>query len=168
MKNYKCILLLFFIFSCSSIGEKNKDNASQTATDKFRYINLNIIFEYISGNDIEAKDLKKRREEIIQKIDSISGQLDSIKDEKYRNEVLEKQKEYKTELAGIKSDEERYKIKIYTRIDRALEGIAKKSDIDFVFNIGEGTVYAKKEYDITEDLIREIIKQKERSAPSVR
>jgi Skp family chaperone for outer membrane proteins len=165
MKYFHCTLLLLFIFSCASFGEKKDIAASGFTTSKFRYINLNIIFEYLSSNDTEAKDLKKRREEILQKIDSISGQLDGTKDEKNKYDLIEKQKQYKLELIKIKSDEDLYKNKIYTRIDRSLENIAKKSDIDFVFNVGEGTVYAKKEYDITEELLREIIKQKERSAP---
>ncbi len=165
MKYLKSTLLLLCIFSCASIGEIKENNAAGAATGKFRYINLNIIFDYLSSNDSEAKDLKKRKEEILQKIDTVSGQLESIKDEKNKNEIIEKQKQYKLELAKIKSDEDLYKNKIYTRINRALENIAKKSDIDFVFNIGEGAVYAKKEYDITEEVLREIIKQKERSVP---
>jgi Skp family chaperone for outer membrane proteins len=165
MKYFKSILLLLFIFSCASFGERKENSAAGVATVKFCYINLNIIFEYVSSNDSEAKDIKKRREEILQRIDSISGQIESTKDEKNKYDLIEKQKQYKLESGKIKSDEELYKNKIYTRIDRALENIAKKSDIDFVFNIGEGAVYAKKEYDITEELLREIIKQKERSAP---
>jgi Skp family chaperone for outer membrane proteins len=165
MRYFKSTLLLLFIFSCASTGDKKENSAAGAAPGKFRYVNLNIIFEYLSGNDSEAKDLKKRKEEILQKIDTVSGQLESIKDEKNKNEIIEKQKQYKLELAKIKSDEDLYKNKIYTRINRALENIAKKSDIDFVFNIGEGAVYAKKEYDITEEVLREIIKQKERSIP---
>jgi Skp family chaperone for outer membrane proteins len=168
MKYFKSIFLLLFIFSCASIGEKKDNTAAGFATNKLRYINLNIIFEYLSSNDTDARDLKKRREEILQKIDSISGQLESTKDEKNKYDLIEKQKQYKLEFIKIKSDEELYKNKIYSRVDRALENIAKKSDIDFVFNIGEGAVYAKKEYDITEELLREIIKQKERSAPVMR
>jgi Skp family chaperone for outer membrane proteins len=167
MKYFISILLLC-IFSCSSIGEKKENNTAGTTAIKIRYININLIFEYISSNDLEAKDLKKHREDLLQKIDGISGQLDNTKDEKNKSELIEKQKQYKLESAKVKIDEELYKNKIYNRIDRALENIAKKSDIDFVFNIGEGAVYAKKEYDITEELLREIIKQKERSAPAVR
>ncbi len=165
MKYFKTIFLLLFIFSCASIGEKKENNASGAPANKLRYINLNIIFEYLSGNDAEAKDIKRRREDILKKIDGISEQLDSVKDEKSKNDIIEKQKQYKSELAKIRSDEESYKNKIYTRINSALETIARKSDIDFVFNIAEGAVYAKKEYDITEELLREIIKQKELSAP---
>jgi Skp family chaperone for outer membrane proteins len=161
-------ILLLCIFSCTSTGEKKGNNTSGTAEVKFRYINLNIIFEYISGNDFEAKDLKKRRDELLLKIDGMSVQLDNLKDEKIKSELIEKQKQYKSELVKVKIDEELYKSKIYSRIDKALENIAKKSDFDFVFNIGEGAVYAKKEYDITEELLREIIKQKERSTPVVR
>ena len=141
---------------------------TEPVSGKYRYINLKIIFDYLITNDNEAKDTKRQREEILQKIDNISGQIDVQSDERVKKELLEKQRQYKTELVKIKNDEEIYKQKIYTNIDRALEQIAKKADIDFIFNIGEGAVYAKKEYDITEELLREIMKRNERSAPASR
>jgi hypothetical protein len=161
-------IVLLCVLSCSSVGEKKENNSGGITAGRFRYVNLNIIFDYLSGREIEARDIKKRREDLVRRIDEISSQLESVKDEKNRAELVEKQKQYRSELAKAKTDEELYKSRLYNRIDKALENIAKKSDIDFVFSIGDGAVYAKKEYDITEELLREIIKQAERSTPAAR
>ncbi len=154
--------------SCSTIGEKKESDVTGNPAGKLRYVNLNIIFEYLSGRDIEARELKKRREDITRKIDDISAKMENLTGEKNKNELAEKHKQYRSDLAKIKADEELLKSRIYGRIDRALESIAKRSDIDFIFSIGEGAVYAKKEYDMTEELLREILKQAERSVPVVR
>lgn len=161
---FKYFLLLCFIISCSSFGIR-QDTEKVKAQNKFRYVNLNIIFDYLSSNDYDGKSIKKRREDILQKINILTEQLSNLKDEKNKNDLLEKQNQYKAELAKLKSDEDHYKNTILNRIDRALDNIAKRSDIDFVFNIGEGAVYAKKEYDITEEVLREVLKLKERSSP---
>ena len=163
MRAFKRIFLLLFIFSCASKGEFRERNVN--TGPRFCYVNLNIIVEYMINNDPDAMEVKKRKEDIIQKIDSINKQLADIDDKIDRDEYIEKQKNYNMELAELKTDEEHYKNRILNQIDRALENIAKKSDIDFIFNIGEGAVYAKKEYDITEEVLREIIRQKERSSP---
>ena len=165
MKFIHGILLLLLIVSCSSIGKRNGNIQAGPAAGKFRYVNLKIIFDYLTANDNEAKSLKRHREEILQKFEDVSGQIDSANDEKVKHDLSEKQQQYKAELSKIKNDEDIFKQKIYTRIDGALEEIAKKADIDFIFNIGEGTVYSKKEYDITEELLREIMNRKERSVP---
>ncbi len=161
------LFLILFIFSCASFGAK-KENDALNAQYRLRYINLSIIFEYLTLNDTDARNIKKQKEDIIQKIDAINIQLADTRDEAKRNEFSVIQIQYKLDLVNIKGEEERFKSKMLNMVDRALENLAKSSDIDFIFNIGEGTVYARKEYDITEEVLRDIIRQKERSAPAVR
>ncbi len=164
MKKISIIFIILFFFSCAAIRER-KENSAVNAASKFRYVNLNLIIEYMISNDPDARNLKKHKEDILQKLSAVTEKLANITNELNRNELLEKQNQYKQDLSNIKRDEENFKSKVLNIIDRALENIAKRSDVDFVFDIGEGTVYAKKEYDLTEEVMREILKQKEKSAP---
>jgi Skp family chaperone for outer membrane proteins len=147
------------------MGEKSESKPAEAAAGKFRFVNLDIIFNYMSINDPDSRTLSRRKEDIVQKLEDIANNLTIAKDDVNKKDLIEKQKQFRQEFAKIKSDEEHYKGVVLNRINTALGNIAKKSDIDFVFNIGEGAVYAKKEYDITEEVLREIIRQKERSAP---
>jgi len=40
--------------------------------------------------------------------------------------------------------------------------------IDFVYNMGEGLVYSRREYDITEDILKELGSVRKRNAPPSR
>ncbi|MFH0974933.1 MAG: OmpH family outer membrane protein [Spirochaetota bacterium] len=147
------------------MGEKSESKPAEAAAGKFRFVNLDIIFNYMNNNDPDSRALNRRKEDIVHKLDDIANRLADAKDDVVKKDLIEKQKQFKQEFAKIKSDEEQFKSIMLNRVNTALGNIAKKSDIDFVFNIGEGAVYAKKEYDITEEVLREIIRQKERSAP---
>lgn len=167
MRTGNYIILFLLILSCSSFREYPEIAAeTEKEVQRFRYVNLSAIFEYMIMNDEDAGKVKKLKEEILAKINSLN---ESVENDQIQMETTsDKMRQYKSELAEIKKDEEHFKKKILDQIDRAIENIAKRTDIDFIFNIGEGAVYAKKEYDITADVLREIIKEKERSSPTSR
>jgi Skp family chaperone for outer membrane proteins len=167
MRNYNILFLAVFFFSCAAMREV-KEAGNINSTYKLRYLNLNLIIEYMVNNDPVAKNLKKQKEDIIKLIDTSAGMQMSALNDIEKKELLDKQNQYRKDLADRKREEDAFKSKTLNSINLALENIAKNSDIDFVFNIGEGTVYAKKEYDITEEVLREIIKQKDRSSPVTR
>ena len=144
------------------------ENPAVDPTYKIRYVNVNIIFDYMVKNDSNASNVRRRKEDTLAKIETINGQLANATDLIQKDEILKNQKQYYADLEEIEKDEDHYKNLFLNQIDSVLEIIAKKSDIDFILNIGEGVVYSKKEYDITEELLREIIKQKQRSAPVTR
>jgi Skp family chaperone for outer membrane proteins len=167
IKSIQLAFLMLIFISCSSM-QKIKENSNISNTYKIRYLNLNLIIEYMVNNDPDAKNIKKKKEDILQKIDSLADMQASKINVNEKKDIIEKQNQYRLELADIRKEEENYKSKILNNINKALENVAKKSDIDFIFNIGEGTVYAKKEFDITEEVLREIIKQKDKSSPVTR
>jgi Skp family chaperone for outer membrane proteins len=49
-----------------------------------------------------------------------------------------------------------------------VDNIAGKHDADFIFNLSYGLLYAKSEYDITEEIIKELTSIDERTSPAYR
>lgn len=135
---------------------------------KIRYVNIDIVFDYLLKNNNKALDIKKRKELTLSDIERNDSLLSLAADTNEKDELLKSRKQYYADLDEIIKDEEHYKNIFLNQIDNALKVIAKKSDVDFVLNIGEGVVYSRKEYDITEELLREVIKQKQKSAPVTR
>ncbi len=170
MRFWKILILLLFLLSCASMRDDSKISGTEAGNIpcNFRYVSLEVIFDYIVNNDSEAGNLKIRKEDIIRKIKSVNDDLDDPETDSRRDELVNSLKKYNEEVADIKKDEDYFKSKILNRIDTALENIAEKWDIDIVFNIGEGALYVKEEDDITEEVLKEIIKQKELSAPESR
>ncbi len=41
-------------------------------------------------------------------------------------------------------------------------------NVDFICNVGDDLLYAKKEFDVTEDVLREIMRLDERNSPEAR
>jgi Skp family chaperone for outer membrane proteins len=70
--------------------------------------------------------------------------------------------------SAILEEEESFRAGILRRINQAVTEIASDTGIDFVLNIGDEVIYARGKYDITEDVIREMLKTEKRSDPSVR
>ncbi len=158
------IILLFFIYACGSLKQKEINN------DKcldIRYVNLNILFDYSVNNNPEARNIKKKKRDLLKKIDEITRKINTTKNNKEKILKLKLQ-EYYSKIDDIEKDEEYYKGIILSDIDYAVNAVARKHDIDYVLNIGEGAVYAGKEYDITEEVLRIIINRKKRSSPIAR
>lgn len=148
--------------------EIKEEKPAEELPYKIRYVNIDIIFDYLVKNNSNAEKIRERKEDILLKIEAINKRLTGANKSAKNDEILKTQRQYFADLDVIKKDEEHYKSLFLNQIDNALEIIAKKSDIDFILNIGEGVVYSKKEYNITEELLREIIKQKQRNSPVTR
>ena len=129
-----------------------------------RYVNLNILFEFLAGKDANTKKKQIRKKSLIKSADKIRELL-LLADEDNQGELLVRQDDVKRKIEEIKSEEEHRKEKILNFIDRTLRSIAVKRNIDFILNMGEGAVFAKKEYDITGDVLREIMNHRKRNAP---
>ncbi|MCU0822377.1 MAG: OmpH family outer membrane protein, partial [Spirochaetes bacterium] len=166
--NYKNIIYLFFIIiiifnACGTPPVK------ETSTDinnniKVRYVNIGIIFSYMVNKDPDTAALKKEREALQSAIEDIREKIDGA-DENVKQGLVKEMMEKQGSLAKLKNEEEYYKGRILNEINSAIEGMAKKDDIDFVLNIGEGAVYARKEYNMTERIIQEIENRARRNAP---
>jgi len=157
-----CILVLFSLtFFCNSPQHNN--TASKKGLN-IHYVNLNIIFDYMVNLNPEFKQVKSRRENLKKSIDDINDQLKSSGGSP-KPDLIKKLNNYKSEIRDISGKEEIYKSRILNEIENAVGDVAKKSGIDYILNIGEGAVYARKEYDITEEVLQVIYKRKKRSSP---
>jgi len=82
--------------------------------------------------------------------------------------LLDEYRQLAVELSDLKGRSKYYKAKILSQIDRAVKNVAKTIKADFIYNLGDELIYAKKEYDVTEDIIREIVRLEERRSPEAR
>ncbi|MDY6933855.1 MAG: OmpH family outer membrane protein [Spirochaetota bacterium] len=154
-------IMTILIYSCGTTIE----NVQYEGCSKIRCVNINIIFDYMVNNNPEAKALRDRINQYHESINELNIDLDKIKNEEKKKLIIDKREKINLQLNKIKGDEDYYKGIILNEIDRAIINIAKKRRIDFIINIGEGAIFSKKEYDLTEDVIREIVRFKKRNAP---
>jgi len=150
---WKISVVLFFstVVSCSSLN----NNSSNEYV--IRYINLNVIYEYVYSNSNEAQDLKR-------KIDSLNERIDKIEISEAGASGTELIY-YKSELVKLKDSEKKLKSEFYSRIKTALNNIAVKYKADFILNSGEGVVYSRPSYDITYEVIKELKSLEARTSP---
>lgn len=144
-RNVVTVLLFFCITTaCSSIKDKKYENKGY----QIRYVNLQTIFEFTAAYDPEAMKTKIAMEKLYKKMKS----SDKIKDTK-------------TKLKRLQREENYQKTKLYKLINNAVKIVADRHGLDFILNSGDELIYGKKKYDITEEVIREIVKLKKRNAP---
>ncbi|MFC1670786.1 OmpH family outer membrane protein, partial [Spirochaetota bacterium] len=74
-------------------------------------------------------------------------------------------KKYEKELIRINNIEIKIKTTLLNKINTAVKRVAKKIEADFILNLGDGVVFARKKYDLTEEIIREILKLERRKSP---
>jgi Skp family chaperone for outer membrane proteins len=161
---YSYLIIILSACACSSAPVKEINTDISKNNINIRYVNIGIIFDYMVNKDPDALDIKKQKESLLKSIDNINKKINSSEDDP-NQAILEELKVKQENLLKLKNDEDYYKSRILNEIDSAIESIAGKDDIDFVFNIGEGTVYARKEYDITEKILQEIESRLKRIAP---
>jgi len=156
------IAALFIIFSCS-YPVREKKEAGEPLT--VRYINLNLVFDYVTRTDVEAMKLKKEKEELLNFINESEEKKESDANPTENDKLI---REKKKKLSALQKDEEYYKTRILNRINAAVKSVAKEMGADFILAMEEGIVYADRKYDITEDVIREIVKIDRRNSPESR
>ncbi len=135
---------------------------------RIRYCSLSLALEYLVSGDPEARALRDRKRQVVSASSDIEKKLLTEKDIKARESIVAQIREYRDQAARLAADENRFREKFYTEINRAIESVASRMRIDFVYNIGEGLVYSRREYDITEDIIRELGSARKRNAPPSR
>ncbi len=163
---YLYLIIILSAFACGSapVKEINSDINKNKINLNIRYVNISSIFDYMINRDPDAAALKKRRDELLASIEDIRKELENTEGDEDKG-LLGDLRGKQGALLKLKSDEDYYKSRILNEIDGAIEVIAKRDDIDFVFNMGEGAVYARKEYDITERILREIESRVKRNSP---
>jgi Skp family chaperone for outer membrane proteins len=154
-----CVVVLAILSSCSYF--KRKDEAGPPPV--IRYLNLKATYDFVLNRNRDALDVRKKLDEKMARLKEIESDLDQPATDHVA--LLDEYRGLAAELAALKGKSKYYKGQILNQIDRAVKNVAKKLKVDFIYNIGDELIYAKKEYDVTEDIIREIIRLDERKAP---
>jgi Skp family chaperone for outer membrane proteins len=158
-------LLILLSISCASPNKQKLP--SDADVQSIRYINIQAVFEFLSGRDSSALKLKIDKEEAIKNLQSFEEKLLSDSSPS-KQKLASEYKDAKKKLANLEKDESNLKIKFLKQINTAVKILAKDMNADFILNLGDEVIFAKKKYDITEDVLREIIKLEKRSDPSAR
>jgi len=155
-------VVLAALASCSYL--KKKDEIGPPPV--IRYMNLKAVYSYVLNKNRDALDVKKKLDLKLTRMKEIERDLDATPGDHVT--LLDEYRQLAADLAGLRGRGKYYKGIILTRIDRAVKNVSKEMKIDFVINIGDELIYAKNEYDITEEVILEITRLDERRAPEAR
>ena len=161
------IVSLLLIFSISCATPNRQKLPSDAEIQSIRYINIQAVFEFLSGRDTAALKLKIDKEEAIKNLQSYEEKLLSDSSSS-KQKLASEYKTAKKKLSDFEKEESNLKTKFLKQINTAVKILAKEMNADFILNLGDEVVFAKKKYDITEDVLREIIKLEKRSDPSVK
>ncbi len=151
------IILIPFILQCSSVPFGKNEPSSV-----IRYVNMKAVYEHVLKTDKEIMENSKKREALLEKKKLLASSSGSLKDDdkvKAEIQLIDK------ELSLLAIDEDDVKLRIYKKISAALRDISRRRNIDMVFNIGDALVYAKKDFDITDDIIDEINHREDQADP---
>jgi len=131
-----------------------------------RYMNLKAVYSYALNKNRDALDVKKKLDRKLERMKEIERDLNEPSGDHVA--ALDEYRTLAADLAALRGRSRYYKGIILTQIDRAVKNVSEKIKIDFVVNIGDDLIYARKEYDVTEDVILEITRLDERRAPEAR
>jgi Skp family chaperone for outer membrane proteins len=145
-------LLCLIIFSCGSVNRNN------SADYVIKYVNMNSVYEYVYNNSNEAQDIKRKLDSLNKKI----GDIENMETGGSRSELLY----YKGEVVKLKELEKKLKTDLYARIFVALKNTASKHNVDFILNSGDGVVYSRPVYDLTNEVIKEVKSLESRTSPA--
>jgi hypothetical protein len=160
-KSIIMVSIILFI-GCETAYKINERNI------RVRYVNIAIIYEYIVNNDPDALTARRQKEIIIKSIADLEKNLLQGQIEIPRDVIKSDIERNRENLQKINIMENRVKSKYLNEINNSITVLANRMGVDYVFNIGDELVFSKKEYDITDDVIKEIMKLRKRNAPPSR
>ena len=148
--------IFLFIFSVSVISCSAGRNIS-SGDYVIRYINLNSVYDYLYNNSSEAQDVKRKTDSLHKKIE----ELENSEAAGSKTELIY----YRGERVKIEEQEKKLKSEFYSRIKTAVGNVAAKNNADFILNSGEGVLYSRPAYDLTNDVIKELKSLNARTSP---
>lgn len=157
-----CAVALALLSSCSYLKKKDVPGPPPV----IRYMNLKSTYDFVLNRNRDALGVKKKLDEKMARLKEIERNLDQPATDHVA--LLDEYRGLAAELAALKGKSKYYKGQILGLIDRAVKNVAARLNVDFIYNIGDELMYAKKEYDVTEDVIREVVRLDERKAPESR
>jgi len=154
---------LMLASSCSYFEKKEPSDGRGVV---IRYMNLKAVYTFVLNRNRDATEVKKQAEKKIARM----KELDRALDEPGTDHValLDEYRQVRSEVEALRTKSRDYKAKLLNQINRAVKNVSAKIKADMILNIGDELIYAKKEYDVTEDIMREIIRLDERQTPESR
>jgi Skp family chaperone for outer membrane proteins len=141
MKRLICIASLLFV-SCAT-AEKSGD----LPKPEFRYLNLRLVAETLSGEDREWKTNSTRIKDLSARLEKIG--TNSTGDQSSERMLID------NELREIRKKNDDIRKRILLLIDRAVKEVATRESATIVFNASDSVLYADPKYDITGEVIAE-------------
>jgi Skp family chaperone for outer membrane proteins len=157
------IAALALVSSCSYFTKKEPTNGREIVV---RYMNLKATYAFVLNRNRDAVEVKKQIDGKIARMKELERELDNPATDHVA--LLEEYRKLRGELDALRSKSRSFKAKFLNQINRAVKNIAVKIKADLILNIGEELIYGKKEFDVTEDIMREILRLDERQLPEAR
>ena len=159
-KHILTIAVLFFCFSSCSSYKRNDTELKNCSV--IRYMNLNSIYQFMQTRDKEAKGIRLTKSRLEKQIKSAGNRLLQGKGNK---QLIKTINAYRKKLELVKNKENIIKKRLLISINVAVKRVAKRINADYILNIGDEVIYARKKYDITETILREILRLERRKSP---
>jgi Skp family chaperone for outer membrane proteins len=118
---------------------------------------MNTIYDYELSRSNEAVALRAKREDLLKKV--------SAAESAGREEGGRELEHYRSELQKVEEGQKKLKAAIFAKIKRAVESVAGRYEVDFILGAGEGVVYSRPVFDLTDDVIDELEKMNKNSSP---
>ena len=154
MKRFSIISAAVFTLTLLSCSARSNNTGSDYV---IRYVNLNSVYEYVYNNSNEAQEIKRKTDSLNKKINEIENSEVTVS----KTELAY----YKSEINKLNEQEKKLKIEFYSRIKTAVNSIAARHNTDFILNSGDGVIYSRPVYDLTNEVIKELKSLNERTSP---
>ncbi len=147
---YTLLIFMVLLLCCSSL-KKEQD------TIAIRYVQLPLLYNYMIQTSPDVSQLQQHYKEIQSKLGTMSEVVDS--DE--RKNCMEK-------LNSINKEMEKQKKIFLADIQQAVAIIAKRKGYTIILGGGDTVVYAKDGYDITNEVLKELVATRLQKSPVTR
>jgi Skp family chaperone for outer membrane proteins len=163
MRQLVNILLVFTVAGCSYQKKMLENPGEEIPT--VRYVQLEVLYEYLVSKDDGASTVRKRSEKLFDEINALENRILRQTDSQKQKEQYQTLDDLKKEISDLREKEKAYKKKFLQQIEDATRHVAKRHGYHLVLNGGDAVLYSRKENDITREVLREIISRKIRGAP---
>lgn len=162
---FRAAAALFAVIAFAGCASADRSPAAPAAHAHIGYLHLSLVVDYLAKGDDEAREMAARKRALRETIDASDKKLSGEPDIRRREQLVATMGAARGELEQLANREKTVRGRYYAEIQRAVERVAGRRRIDFVLNMGEGLVYSRREFDVTEDVLREIQSTRRRSAP---
>ncbi len=157
------ILLVVMLAGCSY--QKPMLDTSEREVPVIRYVQVEVLYQYLLSRDGGASSLQERSRKLFQKIQETEDTMLAEADPAKRKQYQQKLEGLRKKLRALKQKEGSYKKRFLDQIEDAAKDVARRHGYNLVLGGGNTVIYSKKEYDITRQVLRELVSRKIRGEP---